>query len=139
MMICKHATPVSELVNVCGIGKYGGRPSKGVCRYCIERGENSIEFIHSTPKDPSPSLFEKGVNLAESLKGWAAKGFAVVTPEQLEDRQAICQECPEWNPAGFSGTGSCNKCGCSTQAKLRMSTSKCPIDKWGPVDVRQTD
>jgi hypothetical protein len=105
----------------------------------MERGENSIEFVRSSTKAPSPSILAKGANLAGSLKGWAAKGFAIVTPEQLDARKAICATCEFWNPAGFAGTGSCNKCGCSTQAKLRMSTSKCPIDKWGPVDVRQTD
>ena len=138
-MICQYATQVSELVNVCGIGKYGGRPSKGVCRLCMERGENSIEFVRSATKAPPISIMEKGASLVGSLKGWAAKGFAVVTPEQLDSRKAICATCEFWNPAGFSGSGSCNKCGCSTFAKLRMSTSKCPIDKWGPVDVRQTD
>jgi hypothetical protein len=28
------------------------------------------------------------------------------------------------------GTGRCSKCGCSTWAKLRMASEKCPIDKW---------
>jgi hypothetical protein len=80
---------------------------------------------------------------AKSLVGdsyrWVASGANVVSLDQLEARKAICKECPEWNPAGFAGTGSCKKCGCSTQAKLRMTTSKCPIDKWGQVDVRQED
>jgi hypothetical protein len=85
------------------------------------------------------TLAQKTSALSSAARGWVKSGFSMTTDEQLESRKAICKECPEWNPAGFAGTGSCNKCGCSTQAKLRMSTSKCPIDKWGPVDVRQTD
>ena len=68
-----------------------------------------------------------------SLAKWANSGMQITTPEQLNARKAICATCEFWNPAGFSGTGSCKKCGCSTQAKLRMATSKCPIDKWGPI------
>jgi hypothetical protein len=87
----------------------------------------------------SPSLAKKASSLYEAASQFAINGFKRTTPEQLDARKAICATCEFWNPAGFAGTGSCNKCGCSTQAKLRMSTSKCPIDKWGPVDVRQTD
>jgi len=91
-------------------------------------------------------IFERAVRLTneassffEAASEFAINGFKTTTPEQLEERLAICKGCEFWNPSGFGGTGSCNKCGCSTQAKLRMSTSKCPIDKWGPVDVRQVD
>jgi hypothetical protein len=89
--------------------------------------------------NPSPSLATKASSLFEAASEFAINGFKTTTPEQLEERLTICKGCEFWNPLGFGGTGSCNKCGCSTQAKLRMSTSKCPIDKWGPVDVIQVD
>lgn len=91
------------------------------------------------PPTPYPSHFEMAANLAGSFGGFIINGFKVATEEQLTTRKAICKECPEWNPAGFGGTGSCKKCGCSTQAKLRMANSKCPIDKWGPITTETTE
>jgi len=82
------------------------------------------------PPTPYPDIFQMGANLAGSLGDWAVGGFAIATPEQLETRMAICKGCEFWNESGFAGTGSCQKCGCSTQAKLRMATSKCPEGKW---------
>jgi hypothetical protein len=98
----------------------------------MSKGENNPEYASSVPvvQPPHPSLLEKGANLASSMKGWAASGFSLATPEQLESRMAICKGCEFWNESGFAGTGSCKKCGCSTQAKLRMATSKCPDGKW---------
>lgn len=73
----------------------------------------------------------KSVSL--SLVDWAKQGFPIADISNYEKRIAICKSCEFWNPKGFNGSGSCLKCGCSTQAKLRMATSKCPIDKWGPM------
>jgi hypothetical protein len=85
------------------------------------------------------TLGDKARSLAASMGEWAMSGFRNATPEQLEYRMKICKGCEFWDQSGFAGTGSCKQCGCSTQAKLRMSTSRCPIDKWMPVDVRQSD
>lgn len=70
-------------------------------------------------------------NFSRSMANWAKKGFKVVTPEQFEERLKTCQSCDQWNSAALAGTGRCKVCGCSTQAKLRLATEKCPIDKWG--------
>jgi hypothetical protein len=80
-----------------------------------------------------PSLIEKMSSLVSSVGTWAGSGFGTVTEEQLEERLALCRACEFWDKDGFGGTGACLKCGCSTQAKLRMNTANCPIDKWGPV------
>jgi len=81
------------------------------------------------------SLPQKVVSLALSLENWADKGFPVVTKEQLASRLAICKGCEFWDQKGFGNTGKCTKCGCSTQAKLRMATAKCPIDKWDAAHI----
>jgi hypothetical protein len=91
------------------------------------------------PKYPNPSLLKKAGSLASNLGVWAKAGFQVVDASQLQSRLDICNGCEFWDKSGFAGTGKCKKCGCSTQAKLRMATSKCPIDKWVQVDVRQAD
>jgi len=61
-------------------------------------------------------------------------GFATTSPETLSVREATCRACPEWDAAALNNTGRCRKCGCSTWAKLRMATEKCPIGKWEAVD-----
>jgi hypothetical protein len=80
-----------------------------------------------------PGVSEQVKSLAKSGLNWAKKGFVLVNEEQLNSRLAECSSCEFWDPKAFLGTGRCQKCGCSTQAKLRMATEKCPIDKWGPV------
>ena len=78
----------------------------------------------------APDLATQAKSLLSASSAWAKSGFNTATETELQSRMEICKECDFWNPKGFRGTGSCQKCSCSTQAKLRMSTSKCPIDKW---------
>jgi hypothetical protein len=86
------------------------------------------------PKPTSyPTADEMAKNLANSMANWAKKGFKLATSEQVAARLEVCKACPEWDGEALAGTGRCRKCGCSTQAKLRLATEKCPIDKWGPV------
>lgn len=69
-----------------------------------------------------------------SAAKWVVKGMRHTSEEELTRRIETCRSCEFWNPQGFNHTGRCMKCGCSTWAKLRMATEKCPIGKWGPVD-----
>ena len=65
---------------------------------------------------------------------FARAGFATTPPEALATRQDICKACPEWDATALHNTGRCRKCGCSTWAKLRMATERCPLGKWEAVD-----
>lgn len=65
---------------------------------------------------------------------FARSGFAPTPPDTLATREATCRACPEWDAAALNATGRCRKCGCSTWAKLRMATERCPIGKWEAVD-----
>jgi len=76
------------------------------------------------------SLINSGVK-------WAESGFPVTTSRAFDSRIAICKSCEKWDSKMFSGTGGCKICGCSTQAKLRLATEKCPIDKWLPAITDQ--
>ena len=69
-----------------------------------------------------------------SALNFARAGFATTPPEALAAREATCRACPEWDAQALKGTGRCRKCGCSTWAKLRMATERCPIGKWEAVD-----
>ena len=61
---------------------------------------------------------------------FARSGFTTTPPEILAEREATCRACPEWDAAALNATGRCRKCGCSTWAKLRMATERCPLGKW---------
>ena len=65
---------------------------------------------------------------------FTASGFATTPPEILSAREATCRACPEWDAQALNSTGRCKKCGCSTWAKLRMATERCPIGKWEAVN-----
>jgi hypothetical protein len=69
-------------------------------------------------------------SFSESAYNFACAAFMLTPPEILASREATCQSCPEWNDKALNGTGRCSKCGCSTWAKLRMATEKCPLGKW---------
>jgi predicted Zn-ribbon and HTH transcriptional regulator len=73
-------------------------------------------------------------SLPSSIAKWTLEGFPVSSKDIFDERLNLCKSCDEWDENGFSGTGKCKKCGCSTQAKLRMATSKCPIGKWNAVE-----
>lgn len=80
----------------------------------------------------TPTLPQMAKSLGSSVAGWAKAGFAMASIETVDARLAICKACDLWDQTGFGGTGRCSKCGCSTQAKLRMATSSCPLNppKW---------
>jgi hypothetical protein len=71
-----------------------------------------------------------------ALHGFAVSGFTTTPPEILAEREATCRACPEWDSAALNNTGRCRKCGCSTWAKLRMATERCPIGKWEAAEPR---
>lgn len=61
---------------------------------------------------------------------WMKSGFDIIDDFNLSKRMQICISCEFWDKASFRGTGKCTKCGCSTWAKLRMATERCPLGKW---------
>ena len=82
----------------------------------------------SQPQPPSTQQMAK--TALASISKWMLNGAKIVDETTLENRLNACQSCEFWNSSGFHGTGRCMKCGCSTWAKLRMATEKCPIGKW---------
>jgi predicted Zn-ribbon and HTH transcriptional regulator len=68
-----------------------------------------------------------------SAHRFARSGFLTTPPEILAEREATCRACPEWDAQALNATGRCRKCGCSTWAKLRMATERCPLSKWEAV------
>ena len=77
-----------------------------------------------------PPFISMAHNFAKAANKWVNSNFLKTDDASLEMRLEACRKCEFWNAKGFGGTGRCMKCGCSTWAKLRMATEKCPIGKW---------
>lgn len=82
------------------------------------------------PRVEYPSATQMATSLGGSLANFARSGFATTDAETLTAREATCKSCDMWDAAAINGTGRCRKCGCSTWAKLRMASEKCPLGKW---------
>lgn len=67
--------------------------------------------------------------LKDTLK-WAKAGFTLAGGDVITHRLEQCKSCEFWDKKSYGGSGKCTVCGCSTKAKLVLSTSKCPKDKW---------
>jgi hypothetical protein len=95
-----------------------------------------IEEFKETHKAPrkqktkDPSLVRKIKSFSRSIYRWARSGFSKASEKQINKRLEICRGCEFWDSEAWGGTGKCKKCGCSTYAKIRLKTEKCPIGKW---------
>lgn len=99
----------------------------------ILNNEQSIqtnETVKGLSTNPTPNTLAMTKSLANSTTKWIVSGFKRTDEETLKNRTEVCQSCEFWNAQAFNNTGRCMKCGCSTWAKLRMATEKCPIGKW---------
>ncbi len=81
----------------------------------------------------------------KAIIDWSGSGFASVSDEQLEKREAICLQCQYLRepkimlqqivtsndmsdkPGNRLGNKVCGVCGCSVKKKIKMSTEICPI------------
>jgi hypothetical protein len=95
----------------------------------MERGENTPEHAAQVKAAP-PSLPQQAASLGKSLLNWTSSGFTATPPDILAARESTCRACPEWDAQALNSTGRCQICKCSTWAKLRMATERCPIGKW---------
>lgn len=78
-----------------------------------------------------PKLTQQLKTFASSMANWVKNGLTRVPEEIYDKRLLVCKSCEFWDGKALKGTGRCRKCGCSTWAKLRLASEKCPIDKWG--------
>lgn len=78
----------------------------------------------------SPSVPQMLQTAGAAASRFARSGFVATDAETLAAREATCKSCDMWDAAALNGTGRCKKCGCSTWAKLRMASEKCPLGKW---------
>jgi hypothetical protein len=91
------------------------------------------QLVDKSALGTSPPFRQQFRAASTAAHRFARSGFVVTPPGILAAREATCRACPEWDASALNGTGRCRKCGCSTWAKLRMATERCPLGKWEPV------
>lgn len=70
------------------------------------------------------TTIEKAKNLAKDISAWVAAGAPMANSDASGKRLQICEACEHYE------NRMCKQCGCLMPAKVRLSTSKCPIGKW---------
>ena len=78
-------------------------------------------------------FLEKCKSFSSSVVNYSKSKFKSSTQEEILKRKSICKDCEHWISSAWNGTGKCNLCGCSTWAKIRMATERCPIGKWESI------
>ena len=99
----------------------------------IENGSSG----ETKPQESKKILATPGQMLtsaATAATRWVRSGLATLDEETIKKRLDICKSCEFWDSKALKGTGRCRKCGCSTWAKIRMSTEQCPEKKWLAVN-----
>jgi hypothetical protein len=103
----------------------------------LGKWEGQTEPVELSVPEPRPAHSPTITDMAKSFFSSAAKFVKAGLPrtplDEVQLRLDTCRSCPYWDPEGFAGTGSCKECGCSTQVKLRMATSECPMGYWQAV------
>jgi hypothetical protein len=118
---CDCAVDFLDACSACPKGRWG----KFFCDDTVMAPPENI-----SEKIENPSFAEMVKSATKSAAIWANHGFQYTDEKTLKERMEICSKCEFWNSESLMGSGRCMKCGCSTWAKLRMATEKCPIGKW---------
>ena len=99
------------------------------------RARNPEKFQNQPQKEKLPSMGQMMKSAGNSLGRWVKGGMVKASQDVIELRLNTCRGCDLWDSQALNGTGRCKKCGCSTWAKIRMATERCPIGKWEAVDT----
>jgi hypothetical protein len=132
-VVCQACPFYKKESNVCGVDRQIIN-MKVFLNNCPENKWPLEEYVEPPPtpkkKPKEPPIHVKIGTFSKSIYRWARAGFLKTSKKQLNQRMEICRSCEFWDSSAWNGTGKCTKCGCSTWAKLRIRTEKCPIGKW---------
>ena len=103
------------------------RASETISKRFMETLRKAKEYPAPKPMPTAPQMAKK---LAHAVTDWAASGFKMAPTDLVSSRLATCNGCEFWDAMAFAGTGRCKKCGCATQAKIRLATERCPVGRW---------
>ena len=91
------------------------------------RFNHPIPQTPPTPQPQMPSIPQMAMNLVKDGARWIQGGMKLVADEVAAERLNICNSCE------FYVGSRCSKCGCQMRVKTTLTTSSCPIGKWGPA------
>ena len=72
-----------------------------------------------------PVSIETAKGLVKASKDIFMRRF--VPDDVKEIRMDICKTCPSWK----SESNRCTECGCQMRVKTTLTSSECPLKKWG--------
>lgn len=77
-----------------------------------------------------PGIVHQGIGLTKAIVAESVavlSGKEAIDDQTLQNRLAICGECPK-----LSGKGNfrCLECGCYMKVKAKLRSQKCPLKKW---------
>src|SRR5690242_18484665 len=94
------------------------------CKVCGLEIKIKIDGTLNKECFPKPGIIDKIVSVVKETVKWVGAGAPVTQQKNQEERQMICNACPEYD------NGTCKRCGCNMNLKILMETSHCPIGKW---------
>lgn len=100
---------------------HSGSRANGYMRLCW-MGNDDVGDDHSSMI--SKTTIKKAMRFARAISKYAADSFRNVTPSELAQRLATCNQCDQFK------AGECTACGCNLKLKARMRSSVCPLEKW---------
>jgi hypothetical protein len=73
-----------------------------------------------------------GYNILDVAKDALTGNLKMTTTEEQEKRLSICRNCEYLIkiPGNTKITGTCKKCGCFMDAKVKFVQASCPLGKW---------
>lgn len=102
-------------------------PERALCRKLFQKDATCEHW----PTGVTPGLGTLARRAGTAMVQWIAAGAPLATEAAQQQRLALCQVCPHWDPTAYRGTGSCAHPSCHcTRAKLALATSQCPMGKW---------
>jgi len=72
-----------------------------------------------------PVSIETARNLTKASRDILLRRFVPDDVKQI--RMEICRECPSWDER----FNRCTECGCQMRVKASLTSSECPLKKWG--------
>jgi len=95
-----------------------------------------MKLPRATPKIMGvPVSIKTAKDLAKASRDIFMRRF--VPDDVKKIRMDICKECPSWEHS----SNRCRECGCQMRVKTTLSSSECPLKKWGrhvSLDIRDS-
>jgi hypothetical protein len=88
--------------------------------------QNGLVVLSCDKSDrkPLPAFTEMASNLFTAAKDFVSDGGQLCDKQEYEQRLAMCAVCQ------YRNNKNCSLCGCFIEAKAKIKSSSCPIDRW---------